>query len=400
MAIKLTTARKIDPAGEALLEGALAIADARESLLQCGSELNELVQVCDNIAFIKDTIESNGVQWYVDNCDPENNFAHTFNILGKSKEVWTAKADAAMEGIIADVWNKIKEWWMKFWNWLKGLFTSDKKKEVETAIDDAKKLAEENNKADADTKKKRKEKLKDTPVKTGALSKIKAIWARVKTKLSKKESTEALGDSSISVETDSLPSLKQLQKVSKYISGANTTIDSLVNALKSFKLVDLVNKFAAGAISTEEYKKEAESYQEALEKQIKAFEKYTDDMLSDEPEAKPQDGQISLAQIGVTDENMAHQYVAGLNGVVGFVDHAKNALQEVGTFSQSVVKALENCANSDKFDAEGRTSILSDIRDAKHSVEDAASMAESLSDLSVEIAKVAVDIEQAIAKAA
>ena len=277
MAIKLTTARKIDPAGESLLEGALAIADARESLLQCGSELNELVQVCDNIAFIKDTIESNGVQWYVDNCDPENNFAHTFNILGKSKEVWTAKADAAMEGIIADVWDKIKEWWTKFWNWLKGLFTSDKKKEVETAVDDAKKLAEENNKADSDTKKKRKEKLKDTPVKTGSLSKIKAIWARIKTKLSKKESAEALDASSIIIETDAFPSLKQLQNLCKNISNSTTAVETLVNVLKSFKLVDLVNKLAAGSMSTEEYKKESERFEEVMDKHITEFDKCISD---------------------------------------------------------------------------------------------------------------------------
>ena len=73
---------------------------AYEEVLALGIEVKELGIVIENMKFAQDCISKNGVQWYIDNCDPEATLAKS---LGCACEALSAvKVQAGMEGLLKD----------------------------------------------------------------------------------------------------------------------------------------------------------------------------------------------------------------------------------------------------------------------------------------------------------
>ena len=228
MSVKLsvTGEPKASPVAETdLIDSAIEIHAAYESLLESGVQIAELDTVVGNINFIKDTIQTNGVKWFKENCDPKDDFGRLYGLTGSDKETWMKGCDAAVEGLLGDIWNRIKEWWEKFINWIKGLFRKNTEKEISDTITQSENKA----KSAADEIKKTPEK-KDKVPKTGVSKKGSNLFMRgfnvCRTKYAKlvnivkglknKSSTEAIDtSSSVSVvenpdsgKKDSMPTLE------------------------------------------------------------------------------------------------------------------------------------------------------------------------------------------------
>lgn len=116
-----------------IFDQAEEVYSAYESVLALGIEVNELGTVIDNMKFAQDCISKNGVQWYIDNCDPEGALAKS---LGCACEVLsTVKVQAGMEGLLKDAWDKVSEWVKRFIDWIKGLFKKDTVAQVVESAD-------------------------------------------------------------------------------------------------------------------------------------------------------------------------------------------------------------------------------------------------------------------------
>lgn len=165
-----------------LFDQAEEVYSAYESVLALGIEVNELGTVIDNMKFAQDCISKNGVQWYIDNCDPEGALAESLGCACEALS--TVKVQAGMEGLLKDAWDKISEWVKRFIDWIKGLFKNDASAKVVAAADqqtqqnmnDAKKKEA---KAPREKVEKAKAKVKAAPVPRSVVS-IKADYDRFK----------------------------------------------------------------------------------------------------------------------------------------------------------------------------------------------------------------------------
>jgi len=150
-----------------LFDQAEEVYSAYESVLALGIEVNELGTVIDNMKFAQDCIAKNGVQWYIDNCDPEGTLAKSLGCACEALS--TVKVQAGMEGLLKDAWNTVSEWVKRFIDWIKGLFKNDASAKAVTDADqqtqqnmrDAKKKETE---APKEKVEKAKEKVKTEPV--------------------------------------------------------------------------------------------------------------------------------------------------------------------------------------------------------------------------------------------
>lgn len=116
-----------------MLEQTEEIYSAYESVLALGIEVRELGTVIDNMKFAQECISKNGVQWYVDNCDPEATLAKSLGCACEALS--TVKVQAGMEGLLKDAWNKISEWVKKFIAWIGNLFKKDSVAQVVESAD-------------------------------------------------------------------------------------------------------------------------------------------------------------------------------------------------------------------------------------------------------------------------
>ena len=156
-----------------LFDRAEEVYSAYESVLALGIEVNELGTVIDNMKFAQDCISKNGVQWYIDNCDPEGALAKSLGCACEALS--TVKVQAGMEGLLKDAWDKISEWVKRFIDWIKGLFKSDASAKVVAATDrQTQQNMSEAKKKEAETPKekveKAQEKVKATPIPKSAAS--------------------------------------------------------------------------------------------------------------------------------------------------------------------------------------------------------------------------------------
>lgn len=90
-----------------LFDQAEEVYSAYESVLALGIEVNELSTVINNMKFAQDCISKNGVQWYIDNCDPEGDLAKALGCACEALS--TVKVQAGMEGLLKDAWDKVSE---------------------------------------------------------------------------------------------------------------------------------------------------------------------------------------------------------------------------------------------------------------------------------------------------
>lgn len=140
---------------------------AYEEVLALGVEVKELGIVIENMKFAQDCISKNGVQWHIDNCDPEATLAKS---LGCACEALSAvKVQAGMEGLLKDAWDRISELVQRFIDWIKSLFKNQASAKIVEAADqqtqqnmnESKKKASQ---APKEKVEKAKEKVKASPI--------------------------------------------------------------------------------------------------------------------------------------------------------------------------------------------------------------------------------------------
>lgn len=121
--IKLNTQiERSDPKVIDLIGAATEACDAYQEALSLGCEIKELSTVIENIEFTRDIINANGATWYVDNCDPENQFKDLFGTVS------VAAAEEGLTDVVKRVWEKIKAFFKEIWDWVKNKFTMRKAK--------------------------------------------------------------------------------------------------------------------------------------------------------------------------------------------------------------------------------------------------------------------------------
>ena len=160
--------------------------DAYTKLLDLGMEIDQLKVVADNMRFASGAIKANGAKWYIENCDPENALGAAINC--GLEALTSAKVDASMEGVLTKVWNTIKEWWDKFIEWVKGIFSKHEEQVVASNDAETKKNTQDLAKVPAPVVAEVNKELPKEKV-APAVKKTSTAWSRFKEFLGGKAET-------------------------------------------------------------------------------------------------------------------------------------------------------------------------------------------------------------------
>lgn len=342
---------KVRPTAEAfstnILESAEAACESYCECLKLGAEISELSQVMENVMFCRDTIQANGVEWYLKNVDPEKQLAALYKIEGNLKANYLKGCDAALEGLISDTWDKIKKFFQSLLDWFKSAFSEHNEKKAEEEVAAAKAEVEETVKAEAaKTDSADKVEVKDvvipSPKKTNFLQKSWSYVGGLFKKGAKEEAPKG----------ELTDGVVKLTGMSIYVSVIQKKIDIWAKAAPLIKEMLGKYKNAKTKDAFDAVMNETAQKLSPIDDELSALKKDLE-TLQTKVVAPGKDGGFSLADLELVGTNDFQKFF-------GYVDNIKNLVH--GTKFKNVKKEIADIVKeTQSFSFDGKAELASSI---------------------------------------